>query len=95
MLWDAAISNCDGLSMAGYSDWRLPTLVELLSIVDSGKLSPAIDASVFSIYGTPNYDFWTSTSSAGIAGAWVVDFNNGASIQWSTSSNTAWVRCVR
>ena len=31
--WDGAVSYCNSLSYAGYSDWRLPTPQELLTIV--------------------------------------------------------------
>ncbi len=32
--WGQAVTNCDTLTFAGYSDWRLPSQSELLSIVD-------------------------------------------------------------
>jgi hypothetical protein len=38
-----AITYCEGLSLGGYDDWRVPTRVEVESIMDWTR-SPAIDA---------------------------------------------------
>jgi len=51
-LWESALTSCavtlNGLVYAGYSDWRLPTVRELLSIVDYGApAAPYIDSSAF------------------------------------------------
>ena len=48
----AAATSCSGLTYAGHSDWRLPTVPELISIVNYGKPAgtdnnPAIDESFF------------------------------------------------
>jgi len=59
--WDAALSYCEGLSLAGHDDWRLPNAKELQSIVDYDKEEiPAID----DVFGTSNPEswFWTSTT---------------------------------
>jgi hypothetical protein len=37
--WDEACSYCDELALAGYSDWRLASKKELMSIVDYGTYS--------------------------------------------------------
>ena len=60
--WNDAVSYCNGLSYAGYSDWRLPTPQELLTIVDNSKQYPAIDETYFP--NTPAYlgYFWSSTT---------------------------------
>ena len=45
----------------GYSDWRVPNVKELQSIVDYSGVYPAIDEGVFNITDEDAY-FWTSTS---------------------------------
>jgi len=31
--WDESLSHCDGLSIGGYDDWRLPMIQELVSLI--------------------------------------------------------------
>jgi len=40
--WSAALSSCNGLDYAGYDDWRLPNVRELLSLLDYGATHPAV-----------------------------------------------------
>lgn len=93
MIWDAGIGYCGDLILGGHSDWRLPTRVELLSIVDAERQAPAIDGIVFP--NTPSSGFWTSTPYVGMSGSvWLVSFEHGASAKTDAKYST-WVRCVR
>ena len=38
--WHKAVSYCRNLHLAGYSDWRLPTLDELATLVDKSAAAP-------------------------------------------------------
>lgn len=58
--WDDAISHCDNLEYAGYSDWRLPNPSEFLTIVDIDKKGPAVDTDNFSGMPTTTASFWTN-----------------------------------
>jgi hypothetical protein len=91
-----AKAYCSSLSLAG-GGWRLPTAIELLSIVEPDGSIPAIDTTVFSL-GASNAAgdwFWTSTPSAGDSiYAWSVSSGSGESSPGDTA-NTSWVRCVR
>jgi len=75
-IWDVALSYCEGLSLAGHSDWRLPNIKELYSIVDASKISPAIDTNYFP--GTLSANYWSSTTTVfSTANAWTVNFSLG------------------
>ncbi len=54
---DDATAYCAGLALAD-AGWRLPTLIELESIVSYGVIAPAIDSTVFT---TQSAKYWTST----------------------------------
>lgn len=45
--WGGAVRHCDDLTLAGYSDWRLPTRDELVSLLDF-RVEPYIDQDYFS-----------------------------------------------
>jgi hypothetical protein len=77
----------------GFSDWRLPTVQELSSIVDNGVLTePAIDP-IFA--GQQAALYRSSSEKAGDAnGAWLVDFRNGAIVSTAKSTAAA-LRLVR
>jgi hypothetical protein len=98
--WAEARSYCSNLTLAGFTDWRLPTLAELESLVDYSRSSPAINATAFP--GTepslPEYYVWGYWSSSIWQGEstkyWAVDFANGAPSYVSDFRGYA-VRCVR
>ena len=76
LAWAAAITFAEGLSFAGYSDWRLPNVKELMSIADYSRSSPTIDP-LFT--NTPSGNYWSSTTVADYTdGAWGVGFNDGS-----------------
>ena len=65
--WNAAkeaVRELNTKKVAGRSDWRLPKLSELQSIVEKQCFKPAINLDVFPF--TPESGFWSSTESAGI-----------------------------
>lgn len=58
--WDDANAYCSSLNLGGYSTgWRLPNGFELMSIVNYGTYSPAIDATYFPNTGF-TYLYWSS-----------------------------------
>ncbi len=76
--WEDAGSYCSDLTYAGYSDWRLPTPQELLTIVANNIYDPAINTSYFP--DTPSQAFWSSAPSLNDTSgnsAWSVVFKEG------------------
>ena len=61
--WQQAFAWAADSTDYGYSDWRLPNIKELGSIVDFGSARPAINQSVFP--NTVSGPYWTSTPSRG------------------------------
>ena len=90
-----ALGYCGSLRLAGYDDWRLPSAVELQSIVDYGHSAPSIDSTVFP--NTPAAVFWTSTAMVNPVGwSWIVIFDDARTTQARSSDETySYVRCVR
>jgi hypothetical protein len=89
--WVHALSYCEGLSLGGHSDWRLPNVRELESLFDDTRDNPAIDTSFFPDASVSFY--WSSTTiTSKPSGAWHVAFGgSGSPIKYSTHR----VRCVR
>lgn len=79
--------------LGGHHDWRLPSRVELVSLVDYGKISLTID-DVFAA-DTPPGNFWSATPYASVPSyAWYVYFVDG-SVDVLDEVGLLWVRCVR
>ncbi|MDY0361895.1 MAG: DUF1566 domain-containing protein [Desulforegulaceae bacterium] len=94
MNWKDALSYCENLDYAGYSDWRLPNIKELGSIVDYSAYNPAIDTNFFP--DTMSSYYWSSTTySYGAVDAWRVYFDYGSGHGPGNKSNTYYVRAVR
>jgi len=93
MIWKDALSYCENLTFASYTDWRLPNIKELASLVDLSRYQPAIHTKYFS--NTRLNYYWSSTSFAD--NTWNVSFEGGYSgyDKDSAKSNKYYVRCVR
>jgi hypothetical protein len=89
--WQNALSTCEGLELAGQTDWRLPDIRELQSIVDDKRSFPAID----SAFSSREERYWSGTTDTSSPGeAWYVHFVTGYAE--NTSKLDAYqVRCVR
>jgi hypothetical protein len=74
--WPDADRYCQDLLLGGKDDWRLPTRLELVSIVDFAAFKPAVDATAFP--STPTFGFWSGSQRADQPEtAWLVYFLDG------------------
>ncbi len=90
--WTEAMAYCDNLTLDGRSDWRLPSQKELRTLVDAGRINPAIDPGF--VKAASSY-YWSSTVFADKASiAWIVYFYSGEDGA-DNKTNRNDVRCVR
>ena len=91
--WKSAKSYCKNLSLGGYSDWRLPSHDELLTIVDYERYYPAIMPSFRNVSISGIY--WSSSVYVSDKkSAWVVSFKGGDTGDYY-KTDEGHVRCVR
>lgn len=93
--WVDAGTYCGNLVKSIYADWRLPSIIELLSIIDYSSVAPTGSIDPFFFRGPVALCVWSSTRQAGTtSNAWYVRSVPG-------DDNTAGfgtmcgVRCVR
>ncbi len=95
MSWQHALSYCEELVKDEYTDWRLPTILELSSLVNPAIIHPS------SSFPWPNYevgkaDFWSATSNPiDPYLAHHLAFNIGYINYGQTKTDTATAWCVR
>ena len=90
--WADAITYCDTLTLGVQTDWRLPSQIELISIIDNGSSLPSINTTYFP--NTVSSNYWSSTTVAySSAYAWFVYFGSGES--GANEPGASYARCVR
>lgn len=92
--WALAQKYCEALSLGGFDDWRLPSRIELVSLIDLSRVGPAIDTNAFP--GTPSGEFYSASSDNPLApnNVLFVNFAQGYS-EWTGQNYDMNARCVR
>jgi len=91
--WQEALAYCENLSLHAQTDWRLPNIRELKSIVDVNRYYPATDPAFHCRLSS----YWSSTTVTDqhpAKSAWNVFFANGDD-NWDAKDKGHYVRCVR
>lgn len=91
--YNGAQKYCTNLSLGGHSDWTLPTLKQLQSLVDLKKYRPAVKEGITEISVLTFY--WSSTTFVeDEKKAWYVFYKYGESY-YANKGERYGVRCVR
>jgi hypothetical protein len=93
--WADALSYCDRLDYAGYTDWRLPNIYELYSIclLEPTHGAPFIDTTVFT--NTNSSYYWSGTTYPSLTTLALGVFFNAGPVNGNNKTNSYYVRPVR
>ena len=100
--WQGALQAAQTLNntggFAGFTDWRVPNIKALNSIVENQCIAPSVNVTIFP--ATIGSWYWSASPYAGFATyAWVVGFNKGndSVLNWLGSNwlGGGYVRLVR
>ena len=92
--WEGAIVTCEILQLGNYTDWRLPNIRELFSIIDYRHSYPATVDLLF-IDGNLQDLYWSSTTYKELPSHAVgLIFGSGISFNYNKITSNQ-IRCVR
>lgn len=91
---DNAVKYCNKLSLGGFSDWHLPSVDEIKTVIDKTRKDEHMIDKVFG-YSLPD-DYWTKDTTWRNFGkyGYYVFFKSGA-VYYQNKTYPKYVRCVR
>lgn len=93
--WATAIPYAYNKNVGGRKGWRLPTIEELASLVDTSVSGSPKLPSGHPFTNVQSFDYWSSTTNVNDASnAWLVGFNFGF-VYYNGKGNDFYVWCVR
>ena len=88
--WKDSLAYCKNLEYADLTEWRLPNINELKTLINYSRSKPASD-----FEGMVSTSFWSSTSySSDATNAWAADMTSGT-VQTQSKDNEFKVICVK
>jgi hypothetical protein len=90
--WAQAITHCLTSTTGGRMGWRLPTIQELMSLIDATTNKLPLGKPMYIYWDS----YWSSTTKAGLAtDAWIFRPANGKNPGWYDKTAEVPVWCVR
>lgn len=96
--WNTAFNSCNASFIGSHTDWRIPNLRELQSLIDYSLYPMPLDVAAFpySNKGLSNTIYWTSaTYKNTTTSAWYVDMYTGQPGVADKTTGSCWVWAVR
>ncbi len=89
--WENAVANAASITTGGYTDWRLPTPAEALSIINHNNSNPALNTTYFPSNGAGAADYWWTTDIYGTSttNVWCTNAGGGVGAKPKTETISA------
>ena len=94
MTWQDAFNHCEYLNYGGYSDWRLPSITVLRTLIQNCDSSNGCESTSDGKYSKLGESVLLWSSNGGTSQASGIDFSQASSFLQSVN-DSSYVRCVR
>lgn len=95
LTWQTALAAANDSTDTGYTDWRLPNVKELASLIEVACHTPSINETFFPNTAT-THSYWSSSPVIyNNNNAWTVPFHTGLVYDRDAKENLAHARLVR
>ena len=91
MTWDKVVTNAATITDGGFNDWRLPTPLELMSILNHKNNKPAMDTVYFPTNPVAAADYWwtSDTYASNATNIWCANAGGGLGPKAKTNTLSA------